>query len=63
MVLVLVGGTYTVDICLHWSRGLDFREPSYSRAIAYATVKLLAWVAENAVLNFVQSNFMENVNG
>jgi hypothetical protein len=46
MVLVLVGGTLTVDICLHWSRGPDFREPSYSRAIAYATVKLLAWVAE-----------------
>ncbi|KAJ6896105.1 hypothetical protein NC651_022358 [Populus alba x Populus x berolinensis] len=45
MVLVLVGGTLTVDICLHWSHGPDFREPSYSRAIAYATLKLmLLWV-------------------
>ncbi|KAJ6986350.1 hypothetical protein NC653_024053 [Populus alba x Populus x berolinensis] len=37
MVVVLVGGTLTVEICSHWSRGPDFREPSYSRAIAYAT--------------------------
>ncbi|KAJ6986351.1 hypothetical protein NC653_024062 [Populus alba x Populus x berolinensis] len=38
MVVVLVGGTLTVEICSHWSRGPDFREPSYSRAIAYATL-------------------------
>jgi hypothetical protein len=60
MVLVLVGGTLTVDICLHWSR---FQRAILLKGHCLCNGKVIGLGCRDAVLNFVQSNFMENVNG